>query len=281
MLTSYETISLSGQYADGTVTLGGHGGELLRGGFAYGVPAASERVLRSRFHNRVAPHDSLLSSLARDELARMTADWQALVLSDPHRGAEAFYREIRSGRWHAVASSVYSIAGPRRSLLADNRVVRLVSAYRQDYAAEERLAHAVLHRLCPQLCRVPLTKRWKFERLGPTEDCDPSSWADREPPAVATGAAWNWKVAYPAALHDHFTEFILGSPLYDYLLHRPQVERFLAAARDTRTGTQAQLTWALYTTGQLLQGLDAASHEPIAGPRVDIPIPATPATAGS
>jgi asparagine synthetase B (glutamine-hydrolysing) len=273
MLTTYETIGLSGPYADGTVTLGGHGGELLRGGFAYGVPPASEEVVIRRFRRRVAPHQMLLSSLAREELERMTEHWRAIILSDPHRGSDVFYREIRNGRWHAVANSVYSIAGPRRSLLADNRAVRLVSAWRPDHVAEERLAHAVLHRLHPDLCQVPLTKRWRFERHGPTGDCDANTWSDREPPAVDSGAAWNWKVSYPVRLHDHLAEVILSSPLYDYLLRRSEVDRFLAETRDTRTAGQAKLAWALYTVGQLLNGLDTSPKEPVAGPRVDIPIP--------
>jgi hypothetical protein len=273
MLSAYETITLNGPYQEQSVRLGGHGGELLRGGYAYGVPPGPTTQVLRRLKWAIEPHRNLLSEGARAELDRIAEPWRELLAADPHRGSEQLYRVVRNGRWHAVANSVYSIKGPRRSLLADNRVVRIASAARQDLAAEERIIHAVIHRLQPNLCAVPLyPKRWNFERTEPAADCDAAGWARRTPPAADHRQAWNWKASYPPELHRHFADVILGAPLYDWLLDRPQVEEFLTGTAEERAPAQATRVWNLYTVSQLVAGLGSRPAEP-EGPVFRIPIP--------
>jgi hypothetical protein len=273
MLSAYETINLNGSYRSGAMNLGGHGGELLRGGYAFGVPSAPTSQLLRRLGGTIEPHRRLLSQQACAELDRIAEPWRSLMSSDPHLASERLYRVLRTGRWHAVAHSVYSIAGPRRSLLADNRVVRLVSAARQNLAAEERLTHAVLHRLRPDVCAVPLyPKRWNFEKKQPATDCDAESWAERTPPAATEQQAWNWKASYPVELHKYFTEVILAAPLYNDLLARPQVESFLEETAEERSRPHANWVWNLYTASQLIAGLGSQPAEPD-GPVFRIPIP--------
>jgi hypothetical protein len=273
MLTCYETLNIGGRYDEADLTLGGHGGELLRGGFAYGFPPSTQAAVEKRLASRTGPHRQLLTEAAAGQLDRIVAPWKDLITADPHRGSERFYRVIRTGRWHAVARGVYQIRGPRRSLLADNPVVRIASAARQDLAAEERLFHAVMHRLRPDVCAVPLySKRWNFEKSKPSSECDPATWLEREPPPGGQEVAWNWKASYPAALHTYFTDTILAAPLFGSLLDRQRTEQFLADTLDRRAASQAQLVWALYTTSQLVAGLGSAPTEPD-GPVFDIPIP--------
>lgn len=273
MLSAYETIGLRGPYRDAHLTLGGHGGELLRGGFAYGVPGASPDALRRRLANRMAPHRRLLKREAQQEVDGILAPWADAIVGDPHRGSERLYREVRTGRWHAVANGVYSIGGPRRSLLADNQVVRLVAAMRQDLVAEERLAHAVLHRLRPDVCAIPLfSKRWRFEAKRPNDECDVHTWREREPPTSDQYTAWNWRVTYPPTLHRYLADSVLSAPLFDSLLDKAEVERFLISTLHERTTAQAYRVWSLFTASQLVAGLGAEPTRP-EGPVIRIPVP--------
>lgn len=273
MLSAYETINLHGRYRDGSVSLGGHGGELLRGGYAYGIPPAPAPQILRRLSWAIEPHRNLLSEHACAELDRIAQPWRELMASDPHGGSELLYRVLRTGRWHAVANSTYSIRGPRRSLLADNGVVRIVSAARQDLAAEERIVHAVIHRLRPDVCTLPLyPKRWNFEKTKPTVDCDATSWTSRTPPDADVRQAWNWKVSYTSDMHKYFTEVILDAPLFDVLLDRPRVERFLADTSENRNTAMATRVWNLYTVSQLISGLGSRVTEPD-GPSFRMPIP--------
>ena len=273
MISSYESINVNGSYNDNLIVLGGHGGELLRGGFAYGFPPAPIKTVQRRFDQRVGRHRHLLSKNAQMRLDQITEPWRQEITADPHRGSERFYRVIRTGRWHAVARSVYTIRGPRHSILADNRVVRIVAAMNQRMTAEERLTHAIIHRIRPDFCSVPFFgKRWNFEKDGPSTECDPAGWSNREPLLGGQRAVWNWRISYPPELHRHFSEVILNAPLYDSLFDRREVERFLTETASERTSAQAQLVWAMYTTSHLVAGVGGQPTPP-AGHVFAIPVP--------
>lgn len=258
MLTVYEAgVSDPNAPFRSVVKAGGHGGELLRGGYGYRLRRLDADQALRRLELVAAPHASLVTDRGGAVLDAMLQDVRRRVEADPGRGLERFYRWQRAGRWHAAARSVYTLVRPERTLLGDDQVVRLASGAPQDLAWDERLFHAVLEQINPGLCELPFYHaRWRFEEDGPTEHFRPETWEERAPlEAAQRSAVFNWRTDYPAFVQDRFVEAILSSPApFFELFDRDAVTSFLDETRSARTGQQAKLVWSLFSAQQLLAG---------------------------
>lgn len=275
MISCYDTVNVLATFRVGQTRVGGHIGEALRGGSQFGLGAGSTAVVRARMMDRLAPHYMLLTPPAKARVDEIVAPHDEMLKVDGHRSGEEVFLSLGAGRWHAVKRAAYSIGGPRREILADNQLSRIAAAANQEAVAHDRLIHAAMHRLRPELCTIPFYgHRWEFEAKGPSPYCDPEHWEERAAIPYRGGGAWEWRDQYPVELHRYFIESILSAPrLFDDLLDRAQTEEFLWGGEyPNRSYLHVRLTWAMYTASQLLHGLGSEPSVPD-GPLFTIPIP--------
>lgn len=277
MLTAYEVLDPEGDKYRRDTIMGGHGGELLRGGFGYRLKRMDGALALRRLDLVALPHAKLLAERGLALADTLLASWRERIQDSPERALADFYLIYRSGRWRSVSHSAESIRHPNLSLLADNQVVRLGMATSQQRTWNEQLFFMVMERIAPGLAKIPFFRsRWNFEHEGPTDLFDPSSWKARKPVDVHHGrGAFNWRIDYSNEIHRHFTEVLLErSPLHD-IINRSLLVRFMDQTSDTRTGFQAKTVWSMYTAQQLLLGL-AASDSPPEPLLFEVEVPAKP-----
>jgi len=241
------------------VQAGGHGGELLRGGYA---PAAwtdrsparawSEARGAELFRRMVTRRLSLLRPAAAGEYLATLAPFAAALPRGPLRTLDDFYLVNRAGRWSAAARQAYLIRSPLVQPFFGDRVVRAARAVPLPDRITDRLHRGVLAALCPDLLDLPLAgSSWKS---GP-----------RTPPvrAAATagsGGAPDWRRAYgdqmARLLRDYALDLGAAGGMFD-LVRRPAAER---ALRPPQADSHA--AWALATLAALLSGDWLNAREP-------------------
>ena len=171
MLSAFENVGRPDPAASSVITAGGHGGELLRGGYAEtarppgGRRAGCARPWRPA--RRAARSAELLRRLTSKHLGLIRrgpaagyvaslAPWSAAVARHPLHALDDFYLVNRAGRWSAAARQAYLIretSGPaavRRPVVLAARAVPLADRI------SGALSAAVLAELSPALADVPL-----------------------------------------------------------------------------------------------------------------------------
>src|SRR5580700_8653620 len=210
------------------VQTGGHGGELLRGGYA---PAAwsARRPARAWSEARGA------------ELFRRMVTRRLGLVRPPAAGA---YLASRAGRWSAAARQAYLLREPLIQPLFGDRVVRTARAVPLADRITDRLHRGMLEVLFPELLDLPLAGTgWKS---GP-----------RTPPVRATAAAAgatgaDWRRAYgdqmARLLRDYALDLGAAGGMFE-IVRRSAAERALAPPQP-----DAHAAWALATLAALLSG---------------------------
>lgn len=263
------------QYSGTTPVLGGHGGELLRAGYAfhlgeYTVERAQRKVrwLGSRARTAFTPD-------VQHQVDAMLEPWLDAVAADPVSGLSRMYRELRTGRWLAVAWSAYSMEQPRRSLLADNRVARWSAACDQHRAVNEELVHGVIHKLTPELCDVRFVgSRWEFEVNSPSETCRPASWEKRAPyKTTKKTQSFNWRLGYQLDMHASMVRTIKSSRV-SKLFNGSDLDSLLEGASNPSNQPKAKALWSIFSAavvagpkwGRKFHGRDFSIAVPDIGP---------------
>ena len=241
------------------VQVGGHGGELLRGGYA---PAAwtdrrparawSEARGAELFRRMVTRRLGLLRPATAGEYLASLAPFAAALPRGPLRTLDDFYLVNRAGRWSAAARQAYLIRSPLVQPFFGDRVVRAARAVPLPDRITDRLHRGVLAALCPDLLDLPLAgSSWKS---GP-----------RTPPvrAAATagsGGAPDWRRAYgdqmARLLRDYALDLGAAGGMFD-LVRRPAAERALRPPQQ-----DSHAAWALATLAALLSGDWLNAREP-------------------
>ena len=143
---------------------GGHGGELLRGGYAqaaWRTPAAAAAPLNAAaaaelFRRMTTRRLGLLRpGPARAYLATLAPPAAALARG-PLAALDDFYLANRAGRWSAAARQAYLLRSPLAQPLFADRVVRAARAVPLRDRMSDRLHRDVLGLLCPELLDLPL-----------------------------------------------------------------------------------------------------------------------------
>ncbi|MGO0577036.1 hypothetical protein [Ornithinimicrobium panacihumi] len=237
----------------GKANLGGQGGEIVRGGFARTLPSTdptpdqADTVLRRTwFNNR-----DLLTPLAAEAVEHSVRGFFEAILIDPVAAMFDVYVTNRTGRWLATMRHGESVVSTHTTLLINNQMVRQMRCLPSTALLGERVAHAVMSRLAPQVVDLPFFRdRWAFEAQGPTS-YKPESWEQRAPYTAhdQPRATFNWRSAYTKDLSAFFRSFILDTPsnlLFD-VVDRSAVESMLNGTRY-RPAT----AWALFSTQYML-----------------------------
>jgi hypothetical protein len=252
MLSAFENVGRPDpQATTEPVQTGGHGGELLRGGYA---PAAwsnrrpargwSEARGAELFRRLVTRRLSLLRPAAAGEYLAGVALFAAALSRGPLHALDDFYLVNRAGRWSAAARQAYLIRSPLVQPFFGDRVVRAARAVPLPDRITDRLHRGVLAALCPDLLDLPLAgSGWKS---GP-----------RTPPVrpaggAASAAASDWRRAYGEQMGRLLREYALdlggAGGLFD-IVRRPAAERVLRSPQQ-----DSHAAWALATLAALLSG---------------------------
>ena len=159
MMSGYENVPTPGPFKPDDVNVGGHGGELVRGGYAKNV-ASHEYVDLIRFWRRVlvGPGRTLLTQDAHRAYTDRLDGWLVRQPEElkPIDLLDKFYLEYRCGRWSATARSAYTL---RRALVQpffDNRVVKLAQQATAEARLKDRVMYGALRLLAPDTVDDPV-----------------------------------------------------------------------------------------------------------------------------
>jgi asparagine synthase (glutamine-hydrolysing) len=246
----------------GRIEAGGHGGELLRGGYAQaawrtpaplGAAAAAELFRRMTTRRlgllRPEPARAYLASLAP---AAVT------LARGPLAALDGFYLANRAGRWSAAARQAYLLRSPLAQPLFADPVVRAARAVPLRYRMSDRLHRDVLGLLCPGLLDIPLAGApWRGEPRTPaTVLTAPRQSASQQ----AAPADWRLDLAGPVSgfLRGYVLDHGQASVLFG-IVSRRAAERSLALPQ-----ADPHAAWGLATLAALLSGDWLSAREPAA-----------------
>ncbi len=259
MLSAFENVGSGArpapedpQRSDERVQAGGHGGELLRGGYAQaawrtpaplGAARAAELFRRMTTRRlgllRPAPAGAYLASLAPSAAA---------VARSPLPALDDFYLLNRAGRWSAAARQAYLLRSALVQPLFADGVVRAARTVPLRHRMSDRLHRDVLALLGPELAGLPLAgSPWHGEPRTPANVL-------RAPAAIG-----DWRRDYGEGMAKFQRGYVLdhgdASPMFGIVGRR-------AAERSLRSPhADPHAVWALATLAALLSGdwLNAAA----------------------
>jgi hypothetical protein len=270
MLSAFENVGRPDpDPAAAAIAIGGHGGELLRGGYAKLIPgsaarrAAGSAELLRRLTMRRVP---LLRTRWRTAYVASLAPWGAAVAARPQPALDDFYLVNRAGRWSAAARQAYAIRSVMAQPFFDDQVVRAARTAPLAERLDDRLVRAATATLCPALLDIPLAgDRWKS---GPAL---PSALEPAVPAAPSQRSRFDWRRGYGDEVARFLRAYVLdiGSAggLFA-IVSRPTAERLLRPPH-----TDPVTVWALATLAALISQ-DWLSARVTDGRTFAIPVPA-------
>ncbi len=280
MLSAYENIGTPDpHFAAEPVQAGGHGGELLRGGYA---PAAwhdrrspgparawSEARGTELFRRMTTRRLGLLRPAAAGEYLASLTPYAVALPRGPLRALDDFYLVNRAGRWSATARQAYLMRSPLLQPFFGDRVIRAARAVPLPDRITDRLHREVLAVLCPDLLELPLAgSGWKS---GPRNALAARPGSARPGPAAGPGSAASpdWRRHYGPEMARFLREYTLdlggAGPMFD-IVRRQAAERVL---RPPHADPDA--VWALATLAALLSGDWLNAREPKGQPGARAP----------
>jgi hypothetical protein len=243
MLSAFENVGRPDPAASPALTAGGHGGELLRGGYAEtagraGSSSGLRRVLSPArsgvrsvelLRRLTMKHLGLVRRGPAAAYAASLAPWTPRLARHPLHALDDFYLVNRAGRWSAAARQAYLLRERLTQPLFDDRVVRAARAVPLADRVSGALSAAVLAELSPVLVDVPLAGK----------------------PAAAS-APFDWRRQYGEGVTTFLRGYILDLGLTGGLFDvasLPAVEQLLTPPHADRA-----TVWALATAACLYSG---------------------------
>ncbi len=285
MLSAFENVGRPdpGTGAATAIAIGGHGGELLRGGYAKIIPgsaarrAAGSAELLRRLTMRSFP---LLRARWRAAYVASLAPWAAAVATHPQPALDDFYLVNRAGRWSAAARQAYAIRSVMAQPFFDDQVVRAARSAPLAERLDDRLVRGAIGALYPALLDIPLAAdRWKCDAAKPPatgasmRSAAASGTMGDVPGAAHPGlrARFDWRRGYGDDVARFLRDYVLGTGSAGGLfaiISRPAAERLLRPPH-----TDPVTVWALATLAALISGdwLNARAPD---GQTFAIPVPA-------
>jgi asparagine synthetase B (glutamine-hydrolysing) len=269
MLSAFENVGRPDPDPDpaaAAIAIGGHGGELLRGGYAKLIPgsaarrAAGSAELLRRLTMRRVP---LLRTRWRTAYGASLAPWGAAVAARPQPALDDFYLVNRAGRWSAAARQAYSIRSVLAQPFFDSAVVHATRTAPLSERLDDRLIRAATGALRPALLDIPLAgDRWKS---GPALPPAPAV------PAAPSRSRFDWRRGYGDEVARFLQAYVLDTGSAGGLfaiVSRPAAERLLRPPH-----TDPVTVWALATLATLISQ-DWLSARVTDGRTFAIPVPA-------
>ena len=169
MLSAFENVGRPDPAASPAITAGGHGGELLRGGYAEtagrpgpsgglrGALSPARRAARSAelLRRLTTKHLGLIRRGPAASYAASLAPWTPRLARHPLTALDDFYLVNRAGRWSAAARQAYLLREHLVQPLFDDRVVLAARTVPLADRVRGTLSAAVLAELSPALASRP------------------------------------------------------------------------------------------------------------------------------
>jgi len=233
MLSAFENVGRPDPAFSRAVTAGGHGGELLRGGYAETAAGRRAAGLRAAelLRRLTTRHLGLLRRGAAAGYVASLAPWTGALARDPLRALDDFYLVNRAGRWSAAARQAYLIRECLVQQLFDDRVVLAARAVSLATRTSGELSRAVLAELCPALTEIPLACK---------------------APASSGQASFDWRRQYGGEIATFLRDYALDQGASGGLftvVNRAAAEKALTPPHQDRA-----TVWALATLACLLSG---------------------------
>ena len=270
MLSAFENVGRPDpDPAEAAIAIGGHGGELLRGGYAKIIAgsaarraAASAEMFRRLTMRRVP----LLRPRWRAGYVAGLTSWTAAVAARPGPALDDFYLVNRAGRWSAAARQAYAIRSVLAQPFFDDQVVRAARAVPLAERLDDRLLRGAIRALYPPLADLPLASdQWK---------CPPAVAPVTAPPASAPAgggrARFDWRRSYGDEVAGFLRDYVLSTGTDGGLftiVSRPAAERLLRVPH-----ADPVTVWALATLATLCSG-DWLNARQDTGQTFAIPVP--------
>jgi hypothetical protein len=286
MLSAFENVGRPDpDPAEAVIAIGGHGGELLRGGYAKLIPgsaarraAASAEMFRRLTMRRVP----LLRARHRAVYVGTLAPWAAAVAARPGPALDDFYLVNRAGRWSAAARQAYAIRSVLAQPFFDDQVVRAARAVPLAERLDDRLVRGAIRALHPALADLPLAAdHWKCPpdvppvsapaASGPAASGPAASGPGASGPGGGRRARFDWRRSYGDDVAAFLRDYVLSTGAGDGLfaiVSRPAAEKLLRVPQ-----AEPATVWALATLATLCSG-DWLNAREAAGPTFAIPVPA-------
>ena len=251
------------------IEAGGHGGELLRGGYAqaaWRTPAPLGAAAAAELFRRMTTRrlGLLRPDAARAYLASLAPAAVALARG-PLAALDGFYLANRAGRWSAAARQAYLLRSPLAQPLFADPVVRAARAVPLRYRMSDRLHRDVLGLLCPGLLDIPLAGApWQGEPRTPATVLTAPRQSASQQAALA-----DWRRDPAGTVSGFLRGYVLdhgqASALFG-IVSRRAAERSL-----TLPQADPHAAWALATLAALLSGDWLSAREPAARPATATP----------
>jgi hypothetical protein len=250
MLSAFENVGRPDPDVAMAVTAGGHGGELLRGGYAEAAAGRRAAGLRAAelLRRLTTRHLSLLRRGAAARYVASLAPWTGALARGPLRALDDFYLVNRAGRWSAAARQAYLIRECLVQPLFDERVVLAARAVPLATRTSGELSRAVLAELCPPLTEIPLAGK-----------APARSGQDRD--------SFDWRRQYGGEIATFLCEYALdqgaSGRLFD-VVNRAAAEKALTPPHQDRATVWALATLACLLSGDYRRARDPAQLLPVA-----------------
>jgi hypothetical protein len=254
MLSAFENVGRPDPAAARPLTAGGHGGELLRGGYA---ETAARRAAPGGLRGALSPATAASLARSAELLRRLTtrhlglvrrgpaaayvaslASWTPRLARHPLQALDDFYLVNRAGRWSAAARQAYLLRERLVQPLFDDRVVLAARSVPLADRVSGALSAAVLAELSPALADVPLAGK----------------------PPAGTQSPFDWRRQYGDAITTFLRGYVLDlgttSGLFD-VVSLPAAEKLLTPPHADRASV-----WALATVTCLASGDYRKAREP-------------------
>ncbi len=267
MLSAFENVGRPDHVASAAVTAGGHGGELLRGGYAETAAGSRFRPGAAAYAKRSARATELLRRLTTGHVAllrRGTAagyvaslrPWSVTALSHgPLQALDDFYLANRAGRWSAAARQAYLLREHLVQPLFDDGVVRAARAVPLAGRVSGELQEAVLRELTGE------------GRKGRATGAGEKPWAmladisyAGKPVAGSVPQTFDWRRQYGEQMARFLRDYTLDNGTIGDLFEvvsRAAAEKALAIPHADRA-----TVWALATMACLASGDYKNAREP-------------------
>ena len=248
MLSAFENVGRPDPAFSRAVTAGGHGGELLRGGYAETAAGRRAAGLRAAelLRRLTTRHLGLLRRGAGAVYVASLAPWTGALARDPLRALDDFYLVNRAGRWSAAARQAYLIRECLVQPLFDERVVLAARAVPLATRTSGELSRAVLAELCLPLTEIPLAGK---------------------APASSGQASFDWRRQYGGEIATFLRDYALDQGASGGLftvVNRAAAEKALTPPHQDRATVWALATLACLLSGDYRNARDPAQLLPVA-----------------
>lgn len=257
MLYAYENLSgIKTEFNKSKVSLGGQGGELLRGGYAKNRNFTSKEQLYQFLKNVFGKYPDLIKPDAMSKYYGFLSSYiEKQEMSHSNDILNKFFLDFRCGRWSGSSRSAYTMGYYSYAPFFDSKLIRSVSLLQTRFGSSEELIYNILLRLKPELTQLPFANdRWAFEKNNPYSRYDIEGWMRRQPIYSKTKrGAFNWRKDILSNFKDEFYQVIFSnenSSLFD-IVDKPKV-RSLFDLKGTGHHKYDYFLWSAYTSSILL-----------------------------